>query len=191
MDGTALPSLPSLVLHVTRDQVDATEIVSNWLAKLNQSFNEKEFTRLPELFIEDCWWRDILGLAWDFSSKHGYDAVEKYLSGSRADVADLKASTGGLKPVLIELAGQTWVQSGFSFTNRHGRGQGFVRLINVRESEWKAWIMFTQLEELNFQKEVEERRILSHAASARTSGARMPEDPGSDPDVLIIGAGEL
>lgn len=120
-----------------------------------------DFSGLTGLFIDNCWWRDIIGPGWDFATRQGHGAIEECLSNSETSLADMKLSTGGLKPLLIELDGQIWIQSGFTFTNRHDHGRGFVRLINVSGAEWKAWTAFTQLEQLNFQKELDERRLLS------------------------------
>ncbi|KAM3441328.1 hypothetical protein NHJ13734_002906 [Beauveria thailandica] len=192
MDGTVLPSLPELKLHTRREKVDAEAIVVQWLSRLQECLDEQSFGNLPELFIKDCWWRDVLGLAWDFTTKQGQDEMRSYLESSKVSIKDLKAcDNGGLKPALIEWAGQAWVQAAFTFSNEHGKGRGVVRLENDVETCWKAWTVYTELEELHSQKHREARRLQSRAAREReprvngtTSHAR------EEADVLIVGAGQ-
>ncbi|KID93208.1 Monooxygenase, partial [Metarhizium majus ARSEF 297] len=69
MDGTVLPSLPELRLHTPRDAIDAQGIVAQWLSQLQKCFKEHMYDDMSHLLIDDCWWRDILGLAWDFTTK--------------------------------------------------------------------------------------------------------------------------
>ncbi|KAH8709618.1 Indole-3-pyruvate monooxygenase YUCCA6 [Beauveria bassiana] len=192
MDGTVLPSLPGLKLYTPRGKVDAEAIVQEWLSRLQECLDQKHFDNLSELFIKDCWWRDVLGLAWDFATKRGQDEMGSFLNNSKASIKDLKAcDNGGLKPALIEWAGQAWVQAAFTFRNEHGKGRGVVRLENDVETRWKAWTVYTELEELHSQKEVEVRRLQSRAAREKepqvngTSHASREEA-----DVLIVGAGQ-
>lgn len=186
MDGTKLPDIPTLVLApgVKKENINPDEVVASWLGKLDAWFQTRR--DLAALFIEDCWWRDILGFTWDFTTKRGVDDIGKYLDGRI--ITNLRPSTGGLKPLLIELGGKEWIQSGFTFANAHGEGRGFVRLANVAEGEWRAWIVFTQLEELSGQKGLEAVRIRSHAASARVP--KEVNGVAHEAEVLIVGAGE-
>src|SRR5688572_17735244 len=97
MDGSVLPSLPPLGLHENRLNINAAEIVERWLVQLQNCFDTKTFD-LSELFLEDGWWRDILGLGWDFTTKQGRTDIADYLSHSPTSFAEIKAAVGGLKP---------------------------------------------------------------------------------------------
>ena len=196
MDGSSLPSIPKLSLHsgVDRNKINVEEIVSTWLAKLQDVLTERSFDDLSGIFIEDCWWRDILGLTWDFRSKHGQKAIGEYLHGADGHLEDIQAiKLGGLKPILLDIAGMIWIQSGFTFKNQHGEGRGIVRLANVDQHNWKAWIVFTQLEKLDAQLELDIQKMRNPAAAARlapSSSISGPTDSNREnPQVLIVGAG--
>lgn len=155
MDGIPLGSIPSLSLHdeVDRKEVeaDAGNIVDAWISSMNKEFREKSFKNLSNLFLDDCWWRDITGLTWDFASKQGLDAVRNFLTNSTNHLEDMTPiKTGGLQPALVDIGTMIWIQGAFTFRTAQGKGRGLVRLANVSKSSWKAWIVFTQLEQLNF-----------------------------------------
>jgi hypothetical protein len=67
MDGYPLASIPPLTLPdgINRDEINAVDIVSAWLAALNKHLKHRESTDLSDLFIEDHWWRDFVGISWD------------------------------------------------------------------------------------------------------------------------------
>ncbi|KAI8246859.1 putative indole-3-pyruvate monooxygenase YUCCA8 [Colletotrichum sp. SAR 10_99] len=164
MDGTKLPELPDLQLQpgVTKESVDAVQITTSWLTTLSQRFAEKDFT-LSDLFIENCWWRDIVALSWDFSCKQGQAAIAAYLSSADHGLSELEPNKfGGLQPLLVDFGGQIWIQSGFTFRTPHGEGKGLLKLMNVGVGEWKAWTVFTQLERLDYQRELEKQRAACH-----------------------------
>ncbi|KAJ6780803.1 hypothetical protein PWT90_04569 [Aphanocladium album] len=190
MDGTKLPTLPALQLFSPKDKIEANQIVADWLAQLQICLDQKKFHDLSKLFIKDCWWRDILSLSWDFTTKRNQDNIGSYLDSSSNTVKNLKAcESGGLKPALIEWAGQVWVQAAFTFDTEHGNCRGLVRLENDAEMNWKAWTVFTELEELHSQKHLEARRVQSRAAAQKSPQVNgCPED--TDPAVLIVGAGQ-
>ncbi|KAK9443242.1 Monooxygenase [Metarhizium brunneum] len=173
MDGTVLPSLPELRLHTPRDAIDAQAIVAQWLSQLQKCFEQRVYDDMAHLFIDDCWWRDILGLAWDFTTKQGRDTIGAYLTSSEVSLDNLSPSAGGLKPALVEWGEMAFVQSGFVFGTRHGQGRGLVRLAHGADDTWKAWTVFTQLEELK----------QSPAVDGANSAA-------GDAPVLIVGAGQ-
>lgn len=97
---------------------------------------------------------------------------------------------------MVVLPGMIWIQGGFTFKNQYGTGRGLVKLINVGTgNEWKAWTVFTQLEQLNFQGQVEQKRTLNPAAAIRqplTNGSSGSGENGDDDlQVLVVGAGTL
>lgn len=67
-----------------------------------------------------------------------------------------------------------WIHAAFSFKHKHGEGKGITRLIHVSGSEWKAWLVSTQLENLY------------------VNDNPAPPNPleGGDLQVLIVGAGQ-
>ncbi|KAK6069247.1 flavin-binding monooxygenase [Seiridium cupressi] len=180
--------LPNLSLHdgVKSEEVDPVQIVTEWLAKIETCLKAKAFDDLSGLFIEDCWWRDIIGLSWDWTTKHGRDSISEYSTSSQNLPTNLQCpKTGGLQPAILDMGGLFWVQGGFSFKHPHGEGKGFVRLANTRNSEWKAWTVFTQLLQLDFQKELETERA---QRIPTTIGDGKHDKPTLELQVLVIGA---
>ncbi|KAJ4287829.1 hypothetical protein N0V90_012533 [Kalmusia sp. IMI 367209] len=166
MDGTKLPEIPDLKLQagVKKEDVNARQLTADWLLRLERYFDEKRLDDLSDLFIEDCWWRDIVSLSWDFSCKQGRNAISKYLASVEHGLSEIRVSKfGGLQPLLVDFGGQIWIQSGFTFRTSHGEGKGLLKLMNVGVKEWKAWTIFTQLEKLDYQKELEKERMASQA----------------------------
>lgn len=189
MDGTELPKLPELKLQdgVNKEEVDAKQITNQWLSELEHCLAQRSFERLADIFVDDCWWRDIVGLTWGFSCKRGHSAIRDYLVLASHGISELRANTtGGLQPMLVEFGCQAWIQSGFTFRTPYGEGKGLLRLMNVSVGEWKAWTVFTQLEQFDYMRELESERArfvpscrepLLHHASQSTQ-------------VLIVGAGQ-
>ncbi|KAH8671426.1 hypothetical protein BX600DRAFT_510100 [Xylariales sp. PMI_506] len=202
MDEFPAANLPKLALPegVDRDSIDAVQIVSQWLIKLEKFFQQNEFDRIPDLFIEDCWWRDLAGLNWDISTKHGHEPISQWLATARNYPTGFRlAQSPGLQPQLFDAGPLTWMQAGFHFRHPHGDGRGFVRLTSTGSSgEWKAWTMFSRLDQFDFQKELNEARNLSSAAAGATEIMTKPvvaNGQGShiddqQPQVLIVGAGQ-
>lgn len=200
MDGTELPPIPPLALHggIRKDDINPQSIVEKWLGELEALFTDKSHNKVSELLIDDCWWRDMVGLDWDFTSKHGHKAISEYLSRSLHGISDLQTiDSTGLKPFVVEIGPMTWIQAGFNFKTPHGQGRGFVRLTNVEKDSWKAWTVFTQLERLNYQDELDTtmlQRASAHTAQViatnnkETSNSNSTEEQ-SDLQVLIVGAG--
>ncbi|ETI25130.1 hypothetical protein G647_04502 [Cladophialophora carrionii CBS 160.54] len=191
MDGHPLASIPPLTLQedVNRHDINPGDIVSNWLAALDKRPQNGLSTDLPDLFIEDSWWRDFVGLSWDIATKHGLGSIGEYLNTSTTGFGNLEVTkAGGLQPALVDMHGMIWVQGGFTFKTRDGSGQGLVRLINVSKTQWKAWTVFTQLERLNSQDEIDRQRLRQDYTQTRLSNG--VNGGKEEPQVLIIGAGQ-
>jgi hypothetical protein len=195
LDGHPLGAVPPLTLQpgVDASKVNADEVVSAWVASFEKRAKNGLSTDLSDLFIEDSWWRDFCGVSWDTVCKNGTDTIAKYLSASATGFGNLEViRLGGLKPSLTDMHGAFWVQGGFTFKTTHGSGRGLVRLINIAKDEWKAWNVFTQLERLNSQDEVDAERLKKEYTQTRSRGSNGIDGPKYDDlQVLIIGAGKL
>ncbi|GKT94625.1 flavin-binding monooxygenase [Colletotrichum tofieldiae] len=192
MDGTKLPEIPALTLQdgVEKEQVDAERISTDWLTRLERRFSEKSFSDLSDLFIDSCWWRDIVGLSWISLANKG-----RKISAStwpqqnmasriywRSEAVVTRLWRDDLDPNWVHIQDPAW------------RGKGLLKLGNVGKDEWKAWTVFTQLEKLNFQKEVEAQRAASIPPSIPpvTNGmdGNFNVDAEEDLQVLIVGAAQ-
>lgn len=191
-----LAAFPSLALHesVSRDDVDAPSIVNKWLSQLSQFCVQGHLDDLSTLFVEESWWRDLLGLSWDFASKHGPESIGKYISSSQAEFGHIKAvEQGALQAQLVDMGPLTLIQSGFTFKTKFGYGRGVVKLANVSPQEWKAWCVFTRLDRLATQDEpgiqkAPESQIHKNRPGRVNVDSKSKKEPLQ---VLIIGAGLL
>ena len=203
MDGIPLADVAELPLHesIKREELNVNEIFQSWLSRLSHCIEQRSFeTAIPELFIQDCWWRDIVALSWDIRSKHGHNDIIRYLVASKHTLSSLKTvSSGGLKPVLMVIGPKVWIQAGFSFETPHGKGRGVVRLANAGKTEWKAWTVSTQLEKLKFEEAIEaEQKLHSpHPVLNDINGVNgfngangHASLKAEDPQVIIVGAGQ-
>lgn len=191
-----LAALPHLILHpsVKPEYLDAAKVVNDWLSSfMESSENGCAGDMLDHFLKEESWWRDFLSLTWDIACHNGSEAICKYLSTSRAGFAEAKAENlGALQPRLEDLGGLRFIQSGFSFKNNFGTGRGVLRLANVGVDQWKAWTVFTVLENLNGESGYELRKATESELQCGVSshGTLPPVIPTDDDlQVLIVGAG--
>jgi hypothetical protein len=172
-----LTPLPNLSLHEStiREQIDAGKIIDAWLSSLENSLKTKDTAAIPELFLEDSWWRDVVAVSFDISTKEGQASISEYIQSSTAAPRDIKAiKDGGLAPKLMDMGGMLWLESGFTFETNYGSCRGIIRLVNTGPEKWKAWTVSTGLDSLKGQEDVK------------------PAESGSDEEVqvLVVGAGK-
>jgi hypothetical protein len=182
MENPAAP-LPQLMLHdaSTRDSIDPARIAKYWFKDLHAKISQQQFKDLSNIFIDDSWWRDIVGLSWDITTKRGATDISQYLSVQipKCGFGNLNIiDQGPLQPRLSDVGGLIWIESGFTFQTKIGKGRGIVRLANTGPSQWKAWIVHTNLDEL---KEFLERSPQEQSST---------DDEMKEIQVLIIGAGK-
>ncbi|TVY46827.1 putative indole-3-pyruvate monooxygenase [Lachnellula occidentalis] len=153
MEFAAAP-LPELVLHdtSTRDEIDPESIAKTWLENLQAKISQGQLEDVSDLFIDDSWWRDIVGLSWNITTKRGMSKISQYLQSQVSKSGFGKFDVihqGVLQPRLSDLGGLIWIESGFTFETKAGTGRGILRLANTGPQQWKAWIVHTTLEELS------------------------------------------
>ncbi|TVY94431.1 putative indole-3-pyruvate monooxygenase [Lachnellula willkommii] len=181
MESAAAP-LPSLVLHdpSTRDEIDPRSITKTWLESLQSKISQGQLQDVSDLFIDASWWRDIVGLSWNITTKRGTSKISQYLQTQAPKSGFGKFAViqqGVLQPRLSDLGGLIWIESGFTFETKAGTGRGILRLSNTGPRQWKAWIVHTTLEELKGFPEHPPQEISTHHET-------------KDIQVLIIGAGQ-
>src|SRR6266550_181577 len=76
-----VPPLPTLLnLNATvPDVIDVQKVASEWLIALSDALESNSPDDAAGLFIEDCWWRDMLALTWDFRTFHGAPEIRTFL----------------------------------------------------------------------------------------------------------------
>lgn len=180
MESAAAP-LPELVLHdlTSRDEIDPKSIAKTWLESLQTKISQSQLQNVSDLFIDDSWWRDIVGLSWNITTKRGASRISQYLQTQAPKSGFGKFAVieqGVLQPRLSDMGGLIWIESGFTFETKTGTGRGILRLSNTGPRQWKAWIVHTTLDEL--------KGFPEHPPQEKPTG---PET--KDIQVLIIGAG--
>lgn len=195
----AYAPLPALSLHgnLKRDEIHAAKIVDEWLQSFQQRLDKKDFGDFSSLFVEDSWWRDVIGLSMNITSINRPGSIAEYVAASTFGFGKLEAVRhGGLAATLVDIDGLIYIQAGYTFVSDLGSGEGVLQLANVGPSEWKAWIVSSVLQKLHGQDDLGNRRN-EHAkrwpgnSSAADQANGLPNVP-TEPDdlqVIIIGAG--
>ncbi|KAL4866473.1 hypothetical protein BDV12DRAFT_172855 [Aspergillus spectabilis] len=186
-----LAALPQLTLHpsVSQEHLYAAKIVNDWISSFTESLTTGRLGDILGHFLEkESWWRDFVSLSWDIACHNGAEAICNYLSRSTTGFAEPKADQlGALQPHLADMGGLRFIQSGFGFKTNFGVGRGVLRLANVGPEQWKAWTVFSVLERLNEQEELE----LQRAKEADIQSNTLPSSIQTDGSlhVLVVGAG--
>jgi hypothetical protein len=188
-----LPTLDNLNATVPKD-LDAKQIAKSWFASFSTAASAGDARALAALFIPDSFWRDILALTWDFRTFAGVPAITQFLS-DRLTVARPTAfairddAYLGLQQPFPDLA---WISFMFDFETAAGLASGIARLVPTANGEWKAYGVFTNLEDL---KGIPEKvgSLRNHASNhGKWESARKREiefEAGVEPTVLVIGGG--
>ncbi|KAH7153638.1 hypothetical protein EDB81DRAFT_841793 [Dactylonectria macrodidyma] len=184
------------------------ELAEKIIEQFNQGLASRDSTFLSSLFAVDGFWRDHLVLSWAFRTVSGRQDVQDYLH---------RSFTADEGPVLKSIALDTTSparlpQSGlldgekvpcliFSFIldSTIGSGKGVARLIQDSPGTWSIFTFYTVLQQLHGHEEnLFDRRpqgVQHGGVPGRTNWAerRRAEEgyeDGSNPDVLILGAGQ-
>ncbi|GFF93610.1 probable indole-3-pyruvate monooxygenase YUCCA11 [Aspergillus udagawae] len=181
--------------------IDAAKVASEVIDRLNGALNQKNYKAVSDLFLEDGYWRDHLGLSWDYRTVKGSENIARFLEDSaRLAQIDIDQSSPFRAPHVgpIDAFGEvTGVEFFTTFANDAGHGRGVVRLAE-KDGVWKIFTVFTTLQELKGHEEaVNTRRPLGVQHGAQP-GKRNWQDrrtsdfefEGKNPVVLVIGAGQ-
>lgn len=186
---------------------DAGKVAAAWISSFN-SLIKGEDVEVSSLFRNDCHWRDLLCLTWDFHSHQGPEkiasAVRQKGKECRLKSISTDTSTELRKPAIapVDFGGNVkGVQSFLTVDTDVGRGRGLVRLVPDPEDggKWKAFTFFTVLQELKgFEEFIDARRPTGVAHGAQPGRKNWKErrdaeanfEDGLEPTVLIIGAGQ-
>ncbi|MER9974006.1 NAD(P)/FAD-dependent oxidoreductase [Mesorhizobium sp. M0085] len=167
-----------------------TKQAATWLDSFARALEASDVEAATNLFVEDCYWRDLLTFTWNVRTMEG-----------RAAIRDMLAATvATTKPARWQLSGEATSDEGtieawFSFETSSAWGHGVMRL-----RDGKCRTLFTAMSDL---KGFEERK-----GPARPLGVRHKADPeretwleagaretrelgaGQQPYCLVIGGGQ-
>ena len=186
-----LPTLDRLGASLQAD-LDANKVATEWFTTFSDAVSAKDTSKIVDLFIADGWWRDHLALTWEFRTFHGVAKIKKFLDDQLKpfDFSNVKLRDGAvLKQPYPDLA---WVQVLFDFETNVGTGSGVVRLVPTASGEWKAFTLYTTLEELKGfpEKTGPKREFLPNHGKWLNQREEERAFSKGDPAVLIVGGGQ-
>ncbi|KAJ7232198.1 hypothetical protein B0H12DRAFT_1261700 [Mycena haematopus] len=189
--ANTLPTLDRLGVTIP-DDLDPKKIVVEWFSLFCSAVENDNVDAVAALFATGALWRDILALTWDFRTFQG-PAIQQFLVDclAEAQMSNLELKDEQLR-LLRPYPDIVWIEAMFTFETRIGLGSGVFRLIPQKEGDWKAYCMFTNLEDLKgFPEKLGPLRdpAPNHGKweEARRRSIAFEEE---DPTVLIIGGGQ-
>ncbi|RUU11508.1 NAD(P)/FAD-dependent oxidoreductase [Mesorhizobium sp. USDA-HM6] len=132
---------------------------ATWLGSFGRALETGDIEAATNLFVEDCYWRDLLTFTWNIKTMEGQAAIREML----------KATLPTARPSHWRLSGEPSADDGvieawFSFETAVARGEGILRL-----KDGRCRTLFTAMTEL---KGLEERK-----GPGRPLGIRHKADP--------------
>ena len=191
--GTAVPTT-----------LDAQLVAGEWVSSINRLIYTGDFT-VSSVFLENCFWRDLLCLTWDFHTLHGPDRIRSIVKDQAKkwritsvkvdNISDIRKPKVSAFDFDGNLMG---VQSFLTVETDVGSGRGLVRLLPdpKDQDKWKAFTLFTTLNELRgHEEDTFGRRPVGVEHGTRPDRKnwrerRMAEEnfeDGREPTVLIVG----
>jgi hypothetical protein len=198
-----LPASPRPSIMAGDGELSPKDIATQWIHKLKAVLNANDVSQLPNIMHLDSWWRDMLGLSWDFRTLRGLEKISSYIGDNqgRVHLHNFKLrSEGKFTPKIVTpMAGVTWIESMFDFESEIGSGSGMVRLLEDSNGVWKGCMIYTALQDMKDFKEFSGARR-PHGGNNSLLGGTMSENwlerrqrkmgfIDEEPIVLIIGAG--
>ncbi|KAJ5627946.1 hypothetical protein N7490_010174 [Penicillium lividum] len=194
-----LPTTPT-----SSDAVDPQAIVQQWFNDLETQLSRPGSIDLVELFHAESWWRDMLALDWDMRTLHTAAEIQDFLRKhqGQALLSRFKIQNQGKwKPKVEQVVGRlSWISSMFFFQTAVGNGSGMVRLTQGVDGCWRAYAVYTSLQEMTGAEEPVGKRRTEGTTESMPGGLaggtwierreRQKEFLDSEPTVLVIGAGQ-
>jgi hypothetical protein len=185
----------------TSDAVDVESAAGEWTNAFNKAIQSGNYSDLSDLFLQESYWRDQLGLAWDFHTLKGPKNIVAFLesskNGCRIKSIAIDKSSPFRAPHVSGFDGAGKIKGVETFLTIEtdvGSGMGVARLVQ-QGGKWKAFTLFTSMRELKGHEE--------SVAGRRPQGVDHGGKPGrknwlerrvadanfenSEPAVLILG----
>ncbi|RYC63974.1 hypothetical protein CHU98_g2236 [Xylaria longipes] len=135
---------------------DAIAISSQIIDSFNQSLEKKDYKAIADLFVDNGYWRDQLGLTWDLRTAKGKEKIVNLLEGGHHLVGvNIDRSAPSNDPQVADLrydGSVRGIQFFTTVTTQFGSGRGVVRLIQ-ESGQWKIWVFHTVMEKLKDHEE--------------------------------------
>ena len=168
----------------------AAQAVDDWLANFESALNSQDPEVAANLFISDCYWRDLISFTWNIITLEGRESIAHMLGARSHDVSPSAFQTLE-EPEEADGIITAWI----GFETAIGRGKGLLRL-----TQNGAWTLLTTMYELKgFEENMAENRPqgVSHTLEPgretwREEIEREREELGTtrQPHVVVIGGGQ-
>jgi len=177
-------------------------LASHWLADFERAAVARDEAGLTALFQPECHWRDALALTWRLDTLSGAARIVPALARAleNAGARDFRVHPGRTPPRRVRRAGVDTIEAIFSFETGQGRGSGVLRLVSATSGvdAWRAWTLFTALDELKgFEEGTGAARPSGEAYSRDFHGPNWRDLRDAerayadrDPVVLVVGGGQ-
>ncbi len=171
---------------------------ADWLDALDKAMSERDKATLETLFADDAYWRDLLATSWDFGTTKGPVGIAERLTeaGVSSGLCNFRLDPRYTAPSRQTRAGRDVVEAIFAFDTSIGKGNGVVRLQQQDDGRYLAWGLMTSLQEIDgYPEAIDDRRperIQTENPNENCLDQRDRESDfsNSDPEVLIVGAGQ-
>ncbi|RMJ19385.1 hypothetical protein CDV36_000957 [Fusarium kuroshium] len=187
---------------------DPQEVAAALVESINKAVQKHDYPALARLFTDDGYWRDHLALSWVFRTVQGPSAILDFLKsaagskdGFRLKSISIDDSSATRSPKTVPIDGDATVfgvQFFFTVETALGIGQGLARAVE-HNGEWKLFTLYTRLQDFKgYEEAINEHRPkgVEHGGKpgrknwAQRRAAAANFEDGSEPAVLIIGAGQ-
>lgn len=207
LPGSSLLPTVSLPQHGGDITGEPEKVAQGWLEIFNASLKSGQGgSSTSDAFLDKSYWRDLLCLTWDFRTLHDQEQISAFANdftaSSHTITLTLDKSAENRKPAVapIDFNGSVkCVQAFLNVDTDVGRGKGVVKLVpdGSDGQNWKAFTLFTTLEELKGHEEAIKARRPSGVRDGQDHGPRNWKDERDaqhnfkgrrEPTVLIIGS---
>ncbi|KAH8156147.1 hypothetical protein CIB48_g12099 [Xylaria polymorpha] len=190
------------------ENLDPSKVASNLVDDFNKALDQKNYSAVANLFVEDGYWRDHLALSWVFRTIQTPPHILDFLKscaesrdGFRLKSVDVDAKTVIRSPkvVPVDASGTVFgIQFFITVTTVLGTGIGIMRLVE-QGGQWKIFTLYTRLEELRGHEEAinhQRAKGADHGGKpgrknwAEKRAAEADFNAGNEPAVLVVGAGQ-
>lgn len=190
---TPLPTLDRLGVSSISPNLDVKKVAQDWLSSFSQAATAGDVESIVSLLLLEAFWRDMLALTWDMRTFSGKEKIEQFLkdrlSLSKLHDFKLREQFVALQQPYPDLA---WISLIFDFATDVGQASGIARLVPSTSGEWKAHVVFTNLESLtNFpEKTGPLRNMEPNHGKWQAQRKREVDFVDHNPVVLVIGGGQ-
>ncbi|PPQ68535.1 hypothetical protein CVT25_005457 [Psilocybe cyanescens] len=174
-------------------ETTGTKIAKDWFDAFSAFAQVQDVTGMEGLLCDDALWRDVYALTWDIRTFDGLTHIRPFLNTQLQAMTMHSFNWRNFVRVQKPYPDLAWLVVMFGFETNVGLCSVIARLVPTGTGEWKAYTVFTNLENLRGFPELicRSRQQARVAASVwrdqREEESRFAE---SNPSVLIVGGGQ-